>query len=258
MKIFSNTNTPCISKEDFILYKKNLLDNNQRFEIENHALDCSLCSDALDGLEDLEMKDLKITLDEIDIKIDNAKKRKKEKQAKKANIYTLIAKVAAVFIGLVILTIGIKQYTEINREDTLFSNNFKENTFSYQKDGTRGKNSSKSVFDQGVDAYNIKNYALALELFEKAIAIGDSINRFDPYLKAGITSLKLGQLEYADDFLMQVRINDVLQQDQATWYLALSAIKQYQNKKAVAYLTELSNKKGEFQKEATALILKLK
>ncbi len=258
MKIFSNTNTPCINKEDFILYKKNLLDNNQRFEIENHALDCSLCSDALDGLEDFEMKDLKITLDEVDSKITNAKKISKEKQSKKSNIYTLVAKVAAVFIGLVILTIGIKQYSEINREDALVSDNFKENNFSYQKSGTRGTNSSKSIYDQGVDAYNTKNYSLALQLFEKAIASGESVNRFDPYLKAGITSLKLEQLRSADDYLMQVRINDVLQYDQATWYLALSAIKQDQNKKAVAYLTELSNKKGEFQKEATALILKLK
>ena len=42
---------PCLSREEITEYLTGSLTETKRFEIENHLLDCPLCSDAVDGKE---------------------------------------------------------------------------------------------------------------------------------------------------------------------------------------------------------------
>jgi len=57
--------TGCLSEEMMIGYLGNTLDAQQKKNVETHLLDCSLCSDALEGLELLSSDDFKARTHEI-------------------------------------------------------------------------------------------------------------------------------------------------------------------------------------------------
>lgn len=254
MKISTNSHTDCISRTDFILYKKNLLEDAQRFEFENHLLGCQLCSNAFDGFSDMDMPVLKHSFDNIDAKFEALMSKTDTKlkivKPKKFN-YSIVRKIAAVVFGVVILAFAINKYSNQNSGSNLFSQNFD----SYQIDDftERSKKQSLSIYQKGIHAFNNKDYEYAFDLIVQSLE-EQSVNKFDRILSAGITALMMDRYEIAYDYLMKVRMNDTLQQEKATWYLALVFVKKEENEKAVTFLNEIIQLNGHYKEKATALI----
>jgi hypothetical protein len=76
--IFSETD--CLSSEILIAYAEDRIEADEKYLVEKHLLDCTLCSDALEGISSLKDKSkLKPILVEISKKIDGYSKGRKTK-----------------------------------------------------------------------------------------------------------------------------------------------------------------------------------
>ena len=66
-KLFSSSK--CLGQDEIQKYLKEQLTNQERFRVENHLLDCPLCTDAVEGFangynfdEDIELREIETAL----------------------------------------------------------------------------------------------------------------------------------------------------------------------------------------------------
>ena len=91
--------TECLSQEEIRLYLKGELNEAARYRIENHLLDCPLCSDAVEGFASEYNFDENRELDELKTAIN--RKIAEPPNLSKSTIFTL-NRIAAAIIFLII------------------------------------------------------------------------------------------------------------------------------------------------------------
>lgn len=72
-----------LTEEQLLLYKEEKMTAAEMHQVERHLLDCPLCSDALDGLSELEPEDFQTSINEIRIDFRNKYPRHRKKNKKK-------------------------------------------------------------------------------------------------------------------------------------------------------------------------------
>ena len=89
----------CLSEEELQLYLSGDLDDSTRFRVENHLLDCPLCSEAVEGFENANDADINIELENLKKTIDL--KSNATSGSSRASVFTLNRIAAAILFLLI-------------------------------------------------------------------------------------------------------------------------------------------------------------
>jgi len=215
----------CLTKSEIHRYVNKTATKQERFEIENHLLNCNLCDAALEGY----------TLHADEVYMSSPKKQ----------FWIYLA--AAILLEL-ITAIAFIGYKNANQPATTFAEFYQKPQWDGQ---SRGENESDQ-YTQAIQIYNQGNYAAALSAFEDLIKTNPEDNQLRLY--QGIAYLENGNLSLAEDELQTVRINSDIYFEEASWYLALLKVRSKNNVEASHLLEELLNiKNGFYHEQATQL-----
>ena len=252
-QIFQISN--CLGKEELQAYLENKISAKGRRRIENHLLDCPLCSDALDGLEGVGSESLRSLPDFASFR----KKLPIEEGAKVRQLTPArwLRRIAAVAAVVVIAGAAYFNWFQPADNDELFAQFYS----TYQNDiplnlrSVEGEQLLHPSFEKALKNYSAGNFAASLPQFEdvlKAEPDNDAAKFF-----AGMACLETGQWEKADAFFESARNSSGSYSSKAAWYQALSCLKLDKKEEAKPLLNELLKNGGFRKQEAKNLLQKL-
>lgn len=240
--------TECLSSTDIQNYLQGQANPANKRRVEEHLLDCPLCSDAVEGFESVTTN---IALPE-----DFATFRKKlpgagEGQVRRLRPGTVLLRVAAVAAILVASYFTLIQSATPNH---LFGQYFT----SYRLDIPIDRRSSDAVpslnapLQTALKLYADSQYAACIQPFEKAIIVEPENEA--AHFFAGLACLETGQFEKASGFLRSIEDGAGNYAAKATWYLALARLRSGDLTTAKELLKEIKAGHGFKQQEAAALL----
>ncbi len=250
--IFEPSN--CLSREELQGYLEGELTPGKMRRVENHLLDCPLCSDAVEGVEEVGSQSFSTLPDFNSIhQAASVEKSAKIRQLTPARVMARLVAVAAV---VVIGAVGYFNWFRPMDNDALYTQFYAV----YQNDIPLNLRSSENTqpvndaFESAVKSYSAGKFAASLPLFEAALVAdpGNDAARFF----AGIACLETKQWDKAAAFFETVRNGSESYASKATWYLALSCLKKGEKEKARALLSELAENGGFKEYEAGQLLKK--
>lgn len=228
--------TKCLSAQQIEDYLAEKLDPESRFEVENHLLDCELCSAAVDGFAESYDFEKDQTLEQL------ANRFPKSEEAREAQLkplrrnYRWLNRIAAA-AAIIILPLAAWLYWNAQADDRLFYSYFE----SYDSDylAVRGVAEEVSpMLQQAMEVYQQKEYLRSIPLFEAYLTQvpENTIAAFH----AGLASLEAGQASKAVQYLEIVRLNDADYYEDASWYLVLAYLQLDQREEARGTLDDLA------------------
>ncbi|MBL7830585.1 MAG: tetratricopeptide repeat protein [Saprospiraceae bacterium] len=253
-RIFSNRT--CLTTEEIKLYLGGKLADGQRFEIENHLLDCPLCADAVEGL-----------IDSVEI-IEELPRAWPQKTSNDGDIIPITRgihntdhktnwyRLAAVFTGIIVFAGIAYQYFAVTNTKKLFANayNFLPPPDSYTRSVDRDSLNFDTL-DGSMVLYGQQKFSEAIDAFEQRLKRSPKDSQ--TYLYAGICYLETNKPDVAIDYLKKARINSQQFYPAATWYLALTYIKTGKISEANILLKELNETENEYQQKAKELLTEI-
>ena len=125
--------------------------------VEEHIIDCPLCSSAIEGLENIGTKNIEVEFSNLDKKIT-------ESVVKKGNPKYIYSSVAA---ALLIVIVSVFYLTRIPPNEELYNEYF--NTYPDITVHKRGVGEEIKL-SSAMDLYNQKKYMEAIKLFDEIIS----------------------------------------------------------------------------------------
>lgn len=245
----------CLGTEELRAYLEDQISAENRRRVENHLLDCPLCSDALEGLETMGLKSLH-SLPDFDSFRKNlpAGETAKIRQLTPVKVLSRIAAVAAVLVIGAVAFFNLFQPTD---NDALYGQFYStyQNDIPLRLRSVEGEQLLHPSFEKALENYSSGNFQASLPLFDEFLKAEPDNEAANFY--AGMASLESGQWEKATVFFENARKNSGSYSSKATWYLGLSYLKLGKNDEAKAVLNELLEKGGFKTQEAKKLLQKL-
>lgn len=219
----------CLKRDELQGYLDNSLSADQRFDIENHLLDCPLCEAALAGFAnaDPQLSEEHLTQIEAAIPSISTTQSPKKESTTAARVKPLRRRnwlAAAAAIGLLVLSAALYQQYAPKSPEQIYAQVFQIYESPYT--GSRNNDLNNAPFDAGLEAYQQNDFNRAIPLLETATAQNDP--SFIAHLHAGLSYMQIGDFLKAENYLTTTRINSADFYGPATWYLAL--IKLQENK----------------------------
>lgn len=250
--IFEKRN--CLSKEELKAYLNGSLDTSSRQTIENHLLDCPLCSDALEGIRQNVNLLNKLPDSFIYNPVLNAPKEIKiNEQSTVFQRYWL--RIAAGILLLIGITALLYQYSKRTDNDKLFADNF--NPLPPLNSTVRSVDTASetdSISDVMV-LYGSKEYEKAINIFKETLVLNPQDNESLLYL--GICYLETNQTDKSIDAFKRVRLNSEEYYNDAAWYLALAYLKKGNISEAETIFKELVKNESPYMDKAKELLTKI-
>ena len=249
-------NTTCLKSEQIRAYLREELNEDQRFEVENHLLDCPLCTDAVEGfannhnIDDLPKLDF---LEEKEIATPSSTIVKKLPARK-----NWVMRIAASLL-LLSIPIGSYLYWQTNATERIIAANFEEEDNPLIGALRSGDNTlvSNTNLQNGLAAYQRKEYDTSFKILMDVLKT-DNENLLATYY-SGLAAAKLENWQIAEKQLKITRINSTNYFDEATWQLIATYLSQDKLSKAKELLSEVvENDKSRYQKKALEVLKKLK
>lgn len=103
-----------------------------------------------------------------------------------------------------------------------------------------------SLQHQAEDAFNSKNYAEAIQYFNRLLEADPDNTELQLY--KGVSLLELDQVEEAESIFNTIKNSNAVYKDKAIWYLALSALKQKDYDLCEALLEQLPENSEDYNK----------
>ncbi|OEK09252.1 hypothetical protein A8C32_11030 [Flavivirga aquatica] len=116
------------------------------------------------------------------------------------------------------------------------------------------RGSNNELLNTAEHAFNSGNYAKAEDAFRNLIKLDE--NNSELKLYRAITNIELNDYEMADKVLEDLRRGNSVYKNKATWYLALSKLKQKDNKACIDVLKTISEDADDY-KQAKKLLRQL-
>jgi len=241
--------TDCLSQEEIHLYTKDELSDDQRYKVENHLIDCPLCSEAVEGYALMPEKTEATIIDlhkNIDAKIHAPVSSKRR---------TLPwNRIAASLLFL--MTLGAAyMYYQSNQTDSQYMAYFENGAETF---ATRGIEESPAMLDMknGIQLFKRKNYHGSLSFFEDYLKTNPESSEATYF--AGLSALNIGEKERALDFLTTARVNSEDLYEEATWRIAGIYLEKNEEEKAKVLLKDLLQiKNGFYTQKARDLLEEL-
>ena len=246
--IFQPTN--CINQEELLQYLSGNMEEASRYRVENHLLDCPLCSEAMEGFVSESVPDL--DKDIADLKNAVIKKGAEHSGSSNQSYWTL-NRIAAVILFLIISGAGFF-YWNAQRGVHAFLAEFQSSKELIES--VRGEEGfpDGSEFSEGIGFYRSENYRESLLFFENLLELQPENSVAHYYL--GMSALNLGELEKAIEGLTYARINSDKYYEDATWHLALANLGTGNVNEAKVLITDLLKIEGGFYSEKAQRLLK--
>ncbi len=250
------TNTTCLKPKEIQAYLKENLDEDQRFDVENHLLDCPLCTDAVEGfannynLDDLPKLDFSAPTETVKPTPTIVKKLPVRKN------WTM--RIAASLL-LLSLPIGSYFYWQSNATERILSANFVEEDNPVIGALRSGDNSliTNTTLQNGLETYQNQQFEASLNLLTQVLN-NDPENVLANYYR-GMAAKNLKNWPIAEKQLKITRINIPEYYDEATWQLIAVYLAQDKISDAKNLLYEvIENDKSRYQEQALDVLKKLK
>lgn len=242
----------CINREELRAYLEGKTSPGLRAKVENHLLDCPLCSDAVDGYAESTAGSLPFFAD-----FSGTQESRQEKEFGKirtllpASIWSGIAAAAAV---LLIGAFAYFNWFTSAGNDSLYNQYYT----AYQNDiplnlrSTEESSVLRPSLVKALESYAAGNFEQSRPLFETALK--EEPNNDVARFFAGIACMETAEWEKAAEYLTFVRQNGGNYSEKATWYLALSNLKLNRPEAAKSLLQDLRTNSG-FKTEETEQLL---
>jgi hypothetical protein len=203
--------TQCLSREEIKHYLKEDVSANLRHKVENHLIDCPLCSEAVEGYMISDEVEDNI-FDEIYQKIDLRTTAKSEIPGKRLISWNRVA--ASL---LFIITAGAAfLYYQSDRSKGNYQAYFQNEDKTFAMRSIDENNVSNDLIE-GLRLYQNKNFQGSLSFFEDYMKLNPESS--DATYYAGMSALNIGAKENAFNLLSIVRINSEKYYEEATWVL---------------------------------------
>lgn len=240
----------CLTKNQMKKYLQKQMKKADQLVVEKHLIDCPLCSDAIDGYTNHYNFESDTTFDNLDSFLKEKEKMTTSKtvnlQPKRSIIFNRIAAAILMFI----IPISGFIYWESQSADRLFNDNF--NPVSNMGVTVRGElNESQEIeLAAAQKFYNDNDFESSARLY------GEFLDKFpeepSATFYAGISNLKIGNVNKAIELLSTARMNSTIHYEDATWYLILANLKLEKMDEVKSLSGEL--KSGRYQKRLTKLL----
>lgn len=230
------TTTQCLSSQQIQDYLAEKLDEDNRFAVENHLLDCELCSAAVEGFAASYDFEKDQNLEQLAERFPYSEAARAAQTQALRNSYRWLNRIAAA-AAILLLPLAAWLYWNSQADDRLYLHYFE----SYQSDylSVRGKaDNAPPLLKQAMANYQQKEYLRSLPLFESYLE--EIPENTIAIFHAGLASLEAGQTTKAIQYLEIVRINDNDYYEDASWYLALAYLKLDRKAEAQGILDDLS------------------
>lgn len=243
----------CLTQREVERYLTDELGDDQRYDIENHLLDCELCSAAVAGYA--QSQDFSPAAEDLQ------ELRSQVAASAKAPLppprLGWINSVAAVVIALALAYAGYL-YWNATRPAQLFAGYYEPavNTYiTYRSAENRGAGLPREL-EQALAFYDAEDFGLSLPHFSAHL----EHNPNDPQalLLAASAHLQAGRAEQAEQYLLRLEGQSAPLRSQASWYLALAYLKQGKTAPAQAELKKiLAEPASPFRERAGKLLEEL-
>ncbi len=240
----------CLSQDEIHLYLTGKIDEPSRYQIENHLLDCPLCSEAMEGFASEYRFDQDEQLEEL-------KKNIKEKNTsatgiRKINFWT-INRIAAAILFMVITVAGLL-YWNAQSSERSFLAEFQSSTDLIES--VRGGEGfpAGDQYNEGIEFFRNENYRESLLFFDNLLE-SQPENSLAHYF-SGLSALQLGELDKAIEDLTYVRLNDEKYYEDATWNLILANVGIDNREEAKELISDLLKIEGGFHNDKAEKLLK--
>jgi hypothetical protein len=241
--------SPCLTLDQLTAYAENRLSALECHQIENHLIDCQLCSDALEGLELFANKNgCKQQINGISKEIHKRNVSYHPQQFNWRFHYSLAAVILLTFASVFYFMFRKPSY------EPLFSEYFKP--YPNMVPLVRGEESAGTL-ESAMIEYESENYLGTLRILQNLLQSepgNDTVNFY-----AGTSSLCLNNTKSAILYLRKVaenKNNDLA--DRALWYLGLAYLKENNIDAAKTSFNILCAKDNTFKKKSIEIVNHLK
>ncbi|MEM1318755.1 MAG: zf-HC2 domain-containing protein [Bacteroidota bacterium] len=243
----------CLSAETLQAYLKEELDEEQRYEVENHLLDCPLCSAAVEGFAQHYDFEADAQLAEL---------QAARPRAEVAPVVQLprrrpwLNRIAAAMLLLIVASAALL-YWQSQSNERLYRAYYERPGGELLAALRSAGASEQGDFARAIALFNEERYIESLPYFEAYLSEGveDAAAQF----YAGVAHLEAGQPAAATNYLKTARINSDQFYEEASWYLILTKVRMEEREEAKALLKELLKyEEGYYQKQAEGLLEQLK
>lgn len=229
--------TPCLTQQEIQNYLQSNTDDEKRYRIENHLLDCPLCSAAVEGYaehynfeEHNDLEDLRARIDE-------------QHQMDKAQVITMprrrpvLARIAAAAAVLLLVAAAAWYYLSppVTTEQLFLS--YYEPTDVPGLSRVRSGSEEVTSLQKATELYRQKEYTASQLAFESLLAEEPELE--NAVLYTGLSALAAEDYAAAIDYFGDTRQSSPNYWEDATWYLALTYLKQGDRTMASVLLEEL-------------------
>ena len=245
------TASKCLGHDEVQKYLQAQLNEQERFKVENHLLDCSLCSDAVEGFAnhhnvESDLKEIKTSIQER-ITAPTAKVRPLS-----ASRFSFNNLAAAILMLLIPIAGYLYWQGEGAQQVAQAFDPINENKLLAELRSGDGSDFQNAELKKGMGYYDLKEYQKSLTHYQLALQ-QEPENTVASFF-AGIVSLELGNAKEAIPYLIASRINDERFYDQSTWYLLMAHLKLNDKLEAKRLLEDLlKNKEGTYYQRALDL-----
>jgi len=252
------SNRACLSPKDITAYLEKNISEEERFEIEHHMQSCSLCEAAMEGYATTNSTVPKPDLETLKSHRNNQQKNAESNQDKTAVSGAKVVSLKRNFNWLAAASVaGLLLFAGwwfTQSETDLFAA-FHE---SYDK-ALLATRSSRDIdnpdLTAAMDAYNNRQFAESIPLFEKAKEKDPENSNIALY--AGMAALENSDHAKASLWLSEARINQPASYGTATWYLAMTHLAERDYAGCRNMLKQLSANDSPYYEKAQQLLKKL-
>ena len=234
-------------------YLREELDEADRYRIENHLLDCPLCSDAVEGYANLHNFEEDGQLDTLQQAFPTASpplEVVKKPTVTRRRLFPAVAAAASVLL----LISAIWLYWQSGTSERLYQA-YHESFLPENLAAIRSveENTNTNAFKEGLEAYQQGAYLQSIPLLEDHLmAHSEDVQAT---LLLGLAYLENGQALEAAEKLEIVRLNSTDYYEDASWYASLAHIKAGQLEEAREILMDLQRLEDGYYKEEVKTIL---
>ncbi|MCB0707202.1 MAG: tetratricopeptide repeat protein [Saprospiraceae bacterium] len=226
----------CLTEKELTAYLNGALEQQDRFRVENHLLDCPLCSDALEGFS--------LTLNQAPQKI----------KAISPKLRWLRAAAAVLVVAVCLL--GLRVFLS-NSDQQLYSAFFESypNEMDKLVRSSTVEEETASIPENLVAAFK----AYDAEEYEKSAAFFTTELNSNTYgaiarFYGGIAALEAGDNKKAEELLEAASQTGSIYEAEAKWYLALTLLREGRKDDALQLLNMLAaDSSGRYFKKANTL-----
>lgn len=239
----------CLREAELEGYVKGELSGEERFRVENHLLDCPLCSDAVEGYQ---LAQTKVSLPELSELQKKWAGSGKSQDSRPRVIRMVLMRAAAIAVIVLAAYWGFfRQQSSGQLFDQYYS--------TYQLDipiNMRSVDNASAMLPTLVEAlqeYDSGYYESSLQASQKALS-EDPDNEIALYYQS-LAQLELGDVASSVEGLKKVAEGNGIYKDKASWYLGLTYLKLGETEKSKQLLSAIAAGNG-FKKEAAKQLLK--